>query len=81
MKRSIVILVVCLSLFAYSKAFSSLPSERNGGGLYADDSYYWPVVDTLVTSEPIYDRNAREFIFLEDTLQHPDTVRMQIVEK
>jgi hypothetical protein len=48
---------------------------------YVDDSYYWPIVDTLVSAMPIYDRNAREFIFLEDTTQYPDTVRMRIIEK
>ena len=48
---------------------------------YTDDSYYWPQADTAVVSaEPVYDRNMREFIFLEDTVQHPDTVRMLIVE-
>ena len=46
-----------------------------------DDSYYWPLVDTIVPNEPVYDRNAREFIFLEDTVQRPDTVRMRIIEK
>ena len=48
---------------------------------YTDDSYYWPVVDTLVSSQPVYDKNMREFIFLEDTTQYPDTVVMRIVEK
>ena len=48
---------------------------------YTDDSYYWPMADTIVPTEPIYDRNARELIFLEDTTQYPDTVRMRIVEK
>ena len=46
-----------------------------------DDSYYWPLMDTIVPNEPVYDRNAREFIFLEDTVQRPDTVRMRIIEK
>lgn len=46
-----------------------------------DDSYYWPEVDSVVLSEPVYDRNARELIFIEDTTQYPDTVRMRIVEK
>ena len=43
-----------------------------------DDSYYWPLVDTIVPTEPVYDRSAREFIFLEDTTQYPDTVVMVI---
>jgi hypothetical protein len=49
--------------------------------LYTDDAYYWPTVDTIQPATPIYDRNAREFIFLEDTTQYPDTVVMRIVEK
>lgn len=49
--------------------------------LYTDDAYYWPVEDTVAPVEPVYDRSAREFIFLEDTIQSPDTVRMRIIEK
>ena len=84
MKRSIIILTVGLlmpSLVALSPLASSpkpLPLGRDGVGLYMDDSYYWPAMDTLVSSEPIYDKNAREFIFLEDTTQYPDTVVMII---
>jgi acetone carboxylase gamma subunit len=48
---------------------------------YTDDSYYWPQADTTVSAMRVYDRNMREFIFLEDTVQYPDTVRMLIVEK
>jgi hypothetical protein len=87
MKRSIIILTVGLlmpSLVALSPLASSpktLPSGRDGVGLYMDDSYYWPLVDTIVPNEPVYDRYAREFIFLEDTTQYPDTVVMRIVEK
>ena len=51
------------------------------GPNYTDDSYYWPEVDTVVLSEPVYDKSAREFIFLEDTTQRSDTVRMRIIEK
>ena len=72
------------SLVALSPLASSpntLLSGRAGVGLYTDDSYYWPLVDTIVPNEPVYDRNAREFIFLEDTTQYPDTVVMRIVEK
>ena len=58
-----------------------LPHRLIASSPYIDDSYYWPAMDTLVSSEPIYDKNAREFIFLEDTVQRPDTVRMRIVEK
>ena len=87
MKRSIIILTVGLlvpSLVALSPLASSpntLSSGGDGVGLYMDDSYYWPLVDTIVPNEPVYDRNAREFIFLEDTTQYPDTVVMRIVEK
>jgi hypothetical protein len=49
--------------------------------IYTDDAYYWPQTDTIVPSEPVYNRNAREFIFLEDTTLYPDTVVMRIVEK
>ena len=87
MKRCIIILIVGLlipSLVALSPLASSpntLPSGKDGVGLYMDDSYYWPLVDTIVPNAPVYDRNAREFIFLEDTTQYPDTVIMRIVEK
>ena len=87
MKRSIIILTVGLlvpSLVALSPLASSpntLTSGGDGVGLYIDDSYYWPLVDTIVPNEPVYDRHAREFIFLEDTTQYPDTVVMRIVEK
>ena len=37
--------------------------------------------DTVVSAEPVYDRNIREFIFLEDTTQQSDTVRMRIIER
>ena len=87
MKRCIIILTVGLlipSLVALSPLASSpntLPPGRDGVGLYTDDSYYWALVDTIVPNEPVYDRNAREFIFLEDTVQRPDTVVMRIIEK
>lgn len=48
---------------------------------YTDDAYYWPVVDSISLLEPVYDRNAREFIFLDDTIQSPDTVRMRIIDR
>ena len=73
------------SLVALSPLASSpntLPSGRDGVGLYIDASYYWAQSDTMMMpTEPVYDRNAREFIFLEDTTQYPDTVVMRIVEK
>ena len=75
MKRCIIILTIGL-LIPSLVALSPLASSP-----YTDDSYYWPVVDTLVSSQqPVYDKNMREFIFLEDTTQYPDTVVMRIVE-
>ena len=87
MKRSIIILTVgplVPSLVALSPLASSpntLSSGGDGVGVYMDDSYYWPLEGTIVPNEPVYDRHAREFIFLEDTTQYPDTVVMRIVEK
>ena len=85
MKRCIIILTVGLlvpSLVALSPLASSpntRPAEKNRVGLYTDDSYYWAQADTIMMpTEPVYDRNAREFIFLEDTTQYPDTVVMII---
>lgn len=70
MKR--ILFILCLG-----SCFLALGSSPN----YIDDAYYWPQVDTVVPAEPVYDKNAREFIFLEDTTQYPDTVIMRIVEK
>lgn len=84
MKRCIIILTVGLlvpSLVALSPLASSpntRPAEKNRVGFYTDDAYYWPMVDTIQPTTPVYDRNAREFIFLEDTTQYPDTVVMII---
>lgn len=82
MKRSIIILLIGLSIPSLI-ALSPIASSPVGGmpSVYLDDSYYWPLADTIVPVEPMYDRNAREFIFLDDTTQYPDTVRMRIVEK
>lgn len=78
MKRSIIIsLVVLLAIGLYAQVVNGKLSNST----YIDDSYYWPLVDTIVPIEPVYDRSAREFIFLEDTTQYPDTVVMRIVEK
>ena len=78
MKRSIIIsLVVLLAIGLYAQVVNSKLSNST----YIDDSYYWPLVDTIVPTEPVYDRSAREFIFLEDTTQYPDTVVMRILEK
>lgn len=67
MKR--ILLILCLG--SWLLALGSKP-------IYTDDAYYWPELDTISPTEPVYDRNAREFIFLEDTIQHPDTVVMII---
>lgn len=77
MKRILIILAIFCGL---SIAYSQLPLV-NSRSLHTDDSYYWPLPDTIVSPEPQYDRNVREFIFLEDTVQYPDTVHMRIVEK
>ncbi len=77
MKRSIIILLI--GLLVPSLIASSPIANRQSP--YMDDSYYWPLVDTIVPTEPVYDRNAREFIFLEDTVQRSDTVVMRIIEK
>lgn len=70
MKR--ILFILCLG--SWLLALASSPT-------YTDDAYYWHTTDTIVPTEPVYDRNAREFIFLEDTTQHPDTVIMRIISK
>ena len=75
MKRILIILLIIGGLT------SLIGQTRQTSPTYTDDSYYWPVVDTVVPSVPVYDKNIREFIFLEDTTQYPDTVVMRIVEK
>ena len=84
MKRRFIILCilgVCLTALMPYRLIASVEGCSSWPNTYVDDSYYWPSLDTMVTSEPVYDRNAREFIFLEDTMQHPDTVRMRIIER
>ena len=74
MRRIFVIFIVGLSsLVVLPYCLIASSSEP-----YMDDSYYWPMVDTIQPTTPVYDRNAREFIFLEDTTQYPDTVVMII---
>lgn len=75
MKRGILILSIIGGLATLTG------QARQIAPLYTDDVYYWPVVDTLMPTAPVYDKNAREFIFMEDTTQYPDTVVMRIVEK
>ncbi len=79
MKRSFIILVLTIIVWAINLYAQSV-SPRVIYGRFVDDSYYWPVLDTLMPDQPIYDKNAREFVFLEDTTQYPDTLRMRIVE-
>lgn len=67
------ILVACHLAFLPHRLIASTP-------YYTDDAYYWPKADT-VSAEPVYDKSMREFIFLEDTTQYPDTVRMRIIER
>jgi hypothetical protein len=75
MKRIVFILLLSI-------AFCQLPIANCQSPSYTDDAYYWPKqADTLVSAEPVYDRNIREFIFLEDTAQRSDTVRMRIIER
>lgn len=82
MKRSIIILSVLLLALASSQIANSQLSDNNlSNSKYLDDTYFWPTVDTVAPVVPMYNRNAREFIFLEDTTQRTDTVRMRIVEK
>lgn len=78
MKRSIIIVAIILVAIGLYAQWSNSESSNSK---YLDDAYYWPVVDTIVPDQPIYDRHAREFIFIEDTTQYPDTVRMRIVKR
>ena len=74
MKRIVFILLLSI-------AFCQLPIANCQSPSYTDDAYYWAQADTVVSAEPVYDRNIREFIFLEDTTQQSDTVRMRIIER
>ena len=80
MKRSIIILFIgLLTIGLYAQIVNSKSSySKSSNSKYTDDAYYWPTVDTIQPTTPVYDRNAREFIFLEDTIQYPDTVVMII---
>ena len=75
MKRSIIILFIGLLAIGLS---AQIVNSKSSNSKYTDDAYYWPTVDTIQPTTPVYDRNAREFIFLEDTTQSPDTVIMII---
>lgn len=74
MRRSIIIGITALSLIGW--AYGQSTKDK-----LVDDAYYWPQVDTVVNTTPVYDRNMREFIFLEDTTQQSDTIRMRIIRK
>ena len=75
MKRSIIILFIGLLTIGL---YAQIVNSKSSNSKYTDDVYYWPTVDTIQPTTPVYDRNAREFIFLEDTTQYPDTVVMII---
>lgn len=75
MKRCIIISFVGLLAIGL---YAQIVNSKLSSSTYIDDAYYWPVADTIVPTEPVYDRSAREFIFLEDTTQYPDTVVMVI---
>lgn len=80
MKRILFILLIGYGLWIMGSELSAqIVNSKSSDRTYVDDSYYWPSLDTIVSSLPVYDKNVREFIFLEDTVQRPDTVRMRIV--
>lgn len=87
MKHRYFIRIFCLGLMLLGVGLCAQvvyihqPLDKHTRKAYVDDSYYWPRIDTILSSEPNYDRNAREFLFIEDTTQYPDTVRMQILER
>lgn len=84
MERGVWIVVLALAVVG-----SSLLLADND--VYVDDSYYWAGQESAeesVSSEPVYDRHAKELIFIDepDTVaqpakQHPDTVRMRVLRK
>ena len=78
MKRGIIISLVGLLGIGLS---AQIVNSKSSNSTDIDDAYYWPTLDTVVPVEPMYDRNAREFIFVEDTTHYPDTVIMRIVER
>ncbi len=51
--------------------------------VYVDDSYYWfSENSTIEIAAPVYDKHAKELIFIEDTTkQQPDTIHMRILSK
>jgi hypothetical protein len=73
MRRDVIISIAVISLIGWTYGQSTKKK-------LVDDAYYWPEHDTIVNATPVYDKNMHEFIFLEDTVQHPDTVRMHILD-
>lgn len=80
MKTRMIILLLGLLLIG-NGLWAQMESRKSSKPIFTDDAYYWPSMDTIAPAVPIYDKYAREFIFLEDTTQYPDTVRMRIVNK
>lgn len=78
MKRIIIILAFVLLTLGF---YAQMVNTKSSNGKYLDDAYYWPTADTILSAEPMYNRNAREFIFVDDTTQYADTVRMRIIKK
>lgn len=79
MKRISIILLLALLLIG-NGLWAQFVKSTSSQSTYTDDAYYWPVIDTIAPTEPLYDKNAREFIFIEDTTQNSETVRMRILE-
>lgn len=84
MKRGVWIVILAL-------AAVGSPLLLADNDVYVDDSYYWVGLDNAeepVSSEPVYDRHAKELVFIDepDTVaqpakQYPDTVRMRVIHK
>ena len=70
MRRSILILLVMVGWI--SLKIVARPTQP----YYTDDAYYWPVVDTMIPTEPVYDKDMRELVFVVDTAQYADTISM-----
>lgn len=71
MRRSILILLLVVSGW-----MSLITMARPTQPHYTDDAYYWPVVDTVIPAEPVYDKDMRELVFVVDTAQYADTISM-----
>lgn len=71
MRRSILILLLMVCGW-----MSLMTMARPTQPYYTDDAYYWPVVDTMIPTEPVYDKDMRELVFVVDTAQYADTISM-----